>query len=105
MSGRATSDSLFGCRALDEKGDHAPRLAFAGRVHHQAFQGRGEGLHHELLLRFRDTAAGDGSAKVVGVAPMGPLVDGIDDLRTECWILNSIDGIDVAGEWASLHQT
>ena len=30
------------------------------------------------------------------------IVDGIDDLRTECWILNSIEGIDQPGEWASL---
>jgi len=30
------------------------------------------------------------------------LVDGIDDLRTECWLLNSLEGIDQPGEWASL---
>jgi len=33
------------------------------------------------------------------------LVDGIDDLRTECWILNSIEGIDQPGEWACLDGT
>ncbi|MBT4521318.1 MAG: right-handed parallel beta-helix repeat-containing protein [Halieaceae bacterium] len=38
----------------------------------------------------------------VGTPSHYSLVDGIDDLRTECWILNSLDGIDVAGEWASL---
>lgn len=31
-----------------------------------------------------------------------PMVDGTDDLRTEVWILNSIEGIDEPGEWANI---
>ncbi len=31
-----------------------------------------------------------------------PIVNGIDDLLSECWVLNSIEGIDSAGEWASI---
>jgi len=30
------------------------------------------------------------------------LVNGLDDIQTEVWILNSIEGIDQPGEWASL---
>ncbi|MEQ6122893.1 T9SS type A sorting domain-containing protein [Pseudotenacibaculum sp. MALMAid0570] len=30
------------------------------------------------------------------------LVNGVDDLLTECWLLNSIEGIDEPGEWASI---
>ncbi|HEC62618.1 MAG TPA: right-handed parallel beta-helix repeat-containing protein [bacterium] len=30
------------------------------------------------------------------------LVNGLDDLQTEVWILNSIEGIDQPGEWANL---
>lgn len=38
----------------------------------------------------------------VGTPSHYSLVNGIDDLLTECWILNSIEGIDQPGEWASL---
>lgn len=30
------------------------------------------------------------------------LVNGIDDLLTECWVLNTIEGIDQPGEWACI---
>jgi len=30
------------------------------------------------------------------------LVNGLDDIQTEIWVLNSIEGIDQPGEWASL---
>jgi len=38
----------------------------------------------------------------VGTPSHYSLVDGIDDLRTEVWLLNSIEGINKPGEWASL---
>lgn len=46
----------------------------------------------------------DAGARRIDVATPShySIVDGVDDLRTECWILNSIEGIDQPGEWASI---
>jgi hypothetical protein len=38
----------------------------------------------------------------VGTPSHYSLVDGVDDLRSEVWLLNSIEGIDQPGEWASI---
>ncbi len=38
----------------------------------------------------------------VGTPSHYSLVNGIDDLLSECWLLNSIEGIDQPGEWACI---
>lgn len=46
----------------------------------------------------------DGASRRINLATPShySIVDGIDDLRTECWLLNSIEGIDQPGEWACI---
>ena len=44
-----------------------------------------------------------GSRRIdVGTPSHYPLYNGVDDLITECWVLNSIAGIETAGEWACI---
>jgi hypothetical protein len=49
------------------------------------------------------TSINTGSRRIdVGTPSHYPLYNGVDDLITECWVLNSIAGIDTPGEWACI---